>query len=134
MAKKCARCDNWLPDKKQNNGFDQRFCSKKCRESDEQTREYYANGKNTRLQRMYGITASDFDRMFEEQGGLCAICHLPETQLGRGRRPRTLCVDHNAETGQVRGLLCAKCNLAIGNLREDPALFTRAVEYILKWS
>lgn len=72
----------------------------------------------------YGITLADYDRMFAEQDGLCAICFQPPTG---GRR---MAVDHNHETGKVRGLLCLRCNLAIGNLRDDPMVIASAFSYV----
>lgn len=63
-----------------------------------------------RIEKLYGITADEYDRLFRLQGGRCAVC---------GRRPRTkrLAVDHDHATGAVRGLLCANneqgCNRAV---------------------
>jgi hypothetical protein len=63
-----------------------------------------------RVEKLYGITPQDYDRLFQLQGGRCAIC---------GRRPQTkrLAVDHDHATGAVRGLLCASnengCNRAV---------------------
>jgi hypothetical protein len=74
--------------------------------------------------RTFGITADDVDAMLERQGGGCAICgDLPE-RLGN------LHVDHDHATGVIRGLLCSRCNHAIGLLREDAGLFARAAEYL----
>lgn len=82
------------------------------------------------LNHLYGISLEDFDEMYRRQDGRCAICRRPEAEL-RGRHTR-LCVDHNHDTGAVRGLLCAECNLGIGALRGDdgPELLQRAVEYL----
>jgi ribosomal protein L24E len=57
------------------------------------------------LRRRYGLTIEQFDEMLAEQGGVCAICGT-DTPLGRG----TFHVDHDHQTGQVRGLLCHPCN------------------------
>jgi hypothetical protein len=76
------------------------------------------------LKRKYGITLEDYDRMFDAQGGVCAIC-------GEARpEERTLHVDHDHETGAIRGLLCFRCNNALGDLREDVDLFQAAVNYL----
>ena len=53
--------------------------------------------------RKYGITIADYDRMLEEQGGVCKLC-------GRPPAKRRLHVDHNHKTKRVRGLLCFRCN------------------------
>ena len=76
------------------------------------------------LRRTYGITIADYDRMFEEQNGVCAIC-------GEARpEERTLHIDHDHETGVIRGLLCFRCNNALGDFREEYELFQRAADYL----
>jgi hypothetical protein len=60
--------------------------------------------------------------MFEAQGGVCAIC-------GEARpEARTLHVDHDHATGAIRGLLCFRCNNALGDFREEYELFRRAAD------
>ena len=59
------------------------------------------------------------------QGGVCAIC------FGPGVASRRLAVDHDHNTGKVRGLLCADCNRALGGFKEDPTTLGRATTYIL---
>jgi hypothetical protein len=58
----------------------------------------------------YGMTENDYNRMFQIQGGKCAICEAHQTDL-----KSKLCVDHNHTTGKVRGLLCAGCNTSLGH-------------------
>jgi hypothetical protein len=62
--------------------------------------------------------------MLTKQDGGCAIC--------RERRPeeRTLHVDHDHESGAIRGLICFRCNNAIGNLREDFDIFVAAADHL----
>jgi hypothetical protein len=68
----------------------------------------------------YGVTADDYAKLLVAQGGLCAICRQPETVVSRyTHRVRTLSVDHCHTTHRVRGLLCARCNSAIGLAREN---------------
>lgn len=78
----------------------------------------------------YGVTPEDYDRMFAEQGGVCAICGQPETATRRGI-VRSLCVDHDHTTGVVRGLLCSRCNLVLGLVRDSVAVLTLAAQYIV---
>lgn len=76
------------------------------------------------LKRKYGISLADYERMFEAQGGVCAIC-------GEARpEERTLHVDHDHATGVIRGLLCFRCNNALGDFREEYELFRRAADYL----
>lgn len=76
---------------------------------------------NLRFLALYGITREDVADIALRQGGKCAICESPD---------RNLHIDHDHESKVVRGLLCLQCNHAIGNLREDPVLFARALEYL----
>lgn len=76
------------------------------------------------LKRKYGITIADYDRMFDAQNGVCAIC------LEARPEERTLHVDHDHETGVIRGLLCFRCNNALGDFREEYELFQRAANYL----
>ena len=71
---------------------------------------------------LYGLTLEDYDAMMERQNGVCAICST-ETK-------GNLHIDHNHQTNEVRGLLCGKCNRAIGLLNDDISLFTKAITYL----
>jgi hypothetical protein len=73
---------------------------------------------------VYGLTPEAFDELLAGQGGCCAICRT--TEAGK----KGWCVDHNHATGQVRGLLCASCNLAIGYMADDPARHEAAARYL----
>lgn len=66
------------------------------------------------FRRKYGITLDDYEQMLDAQGGVCAICR------NECVRREVLSVDHDHETGEVRGLLCHRCNTAIGLLDDDP--------------
>ena len=61
--------------------------------------------------------------MLKSQQGTCLICGRPP---GKYR----LSVDHSHETGEVRGLLCARCNRGIGLFWDDPVIFRRAADYL----
>lgn len=74
--------------------------------------------RNGRYKYEFGITLAEFDEMVLAQGGVCAACKQPETAIYNGK-VRNLCVDHDHETGRVRGLLCTCCNTALGLLGED---------------
>lgn len=68
-------------------------------------------GREYSLKRLYGITLQEYDKILEQQNFSCALCKKP-CPTGRN-----LAVDHDHETGQVRGLLCYHCNRrVIGNL------------------
>lgn len=69
------------------------------------------------LRKLYGITVEDYEEMLDAQGGVCAICG--GNNEGHLRKNLKLAVDHNHETGRVRGLLCDKCNRGIGLLKNQ---------------
>lgn len=81
-----------------------------------------------KLKLYYGISAEDYDRMLDAQGGRCAICGGTQTEADV--RKRHLSVDHCHATGRVRGLLCESCNFGLGKFRDDPALLAAALEYL----
>lgn len=72
------------------------------------------------LKRRYGVTEAQVEEMVREQGGVCAICL---------ERPAEH-VDHDHDTGEVRGVLCFTCNVGLGNFRDRPDLLDRAVHYL----
>lgn len=80
--------------------------------------------------RRYGMTVDEYLRMFSDSAGLCAICGNPETQTSNTGVVKSLCVDHDHNTGRVRGLLCNSCNRGLGFLGDDPAILRAAADYL----
>jgi hypothetical protein len=74
-------------------------------------------------ERRYGITGAAYAALVEKQGGVCALC---ATRPG----PNRLSVDHDHETGRIRGLLCAKCNKALGIFGDSVEGLQRVIEYL----
>lgn len=77
------------------------------------------------LARNYGITEADWDRLFRSQRGKCKICGTHQSTLAR-----RLHVDHDHETGKVRGLLCVNCNQGLGSFHDDCDLLEKAKQYL----
>jgi Recombination endonuclease VII len=77
--------------------------------------------------KQYGLTPEDYERMLTEQGGLCAVCRTDTP--GRGKPSWN--VDHDHETGAVRGLLCHNCNMALGMLGDCVETAQALVSYLL---
>jgi len=75
------------------------------------------------LRDKYGITAEEYDAILSSQGGLCAICTRPP-----GRR--RLSVDHDHETGRVRGILCPRCNSVLGMVADSSKILHSAAVYL----
>jgi len=94
----------------------------------ERNREWYRNNldrvQNTVLKQKFGITKVEYYTLVANQNGVCAIFKR-ECKSGRN-----LAVDHCHSTGKIRGLLCTKCNTAIGSLEESEVLFLSALEYL----
>lgn len=85
------------------------------------------------LKSTYGITPEEYLAMHAAQGGVCAICGQDEPGAhGRTGTKFKLSVDHCHDSGRVRGLLCQRCNRAIGLLGDDIKLLESAIEYLQK--
>ena len=78
-------------------------------------------------QTRYGISEVEYNELFKEQEGKCAICGLHQSNQKRG-----MSVDHDHKTGQIRGLLCNNCNRCLGLLHDDPTLLRKAEEYLIR--
>ena len=80
----------------------------------------------------FRITPDEFQDILEEQGYVCAVCKKPQrghNQYGNN----SLCVDHNHETGQIRGLLCNHCNRALGFLEDNIDTIEALLNYRKKY-
>lgn len=86
--------------------------------------------KEQNLQYCYGISLQEYERMHAAQNGKCAICNQPEVTKTKDGKVRALAVDHCHETGEVRALLCGKCNKGIGLLKDDFEVILSAAKYI----
>lgn len=93
--------------KKRNPSYYQRYDASK-------RREYH-------LKTTYGLTLLDYEGLVSSQKGRCAICRRPNNALR---------VDHDHKTGQVRGLLCGKCNTALGGFNDSVVLLEHALSYL----
>lgn len=82
------------------------------------------------LRKRFQLTTAEYDKMFHAQNGVCAICKKKEVDRSKLGKLKWLSVDHCHKTGMIRGLLCRKCNAAIGMMDESAALMTRAAEYL----
>lgn len=78
----------------------------------------------------FGLQVGEYDKMLAAQNGVCAICKLPEEVPSRWGTIKSLAVDHSHITGEVRSLLCQKCNQALGLMREDFDAVLSLAKYI----
>jgi hypothetical protein len=91
--------------------------------------EYYKMNKDVwregQLKRHYGLTIEQYDDILSKQNGKCAICGTDSCSTGK-----QMAVDHNHETGEIRGILCAACNIGIGMMKDDVSLIRKALTYL----
>ena len=85
----------------------------------------YKNRRNTL--KKYGILPEDYDQMYIEQEGKCAVCGTHQSSM-----KKKLVVDHCHKTGKVRGLLCNHCNSLLGFSRDNIATLNGAISYLKK--
>ena len=143
LTKVCSSCkkeksaDKFYSDKAHKDGLSTRC--KTCRKLQAKKRRMSEKGsksiRESKLKDKYGINLDDYDRMFEEQNGVCAMCGKPETRKTVTGATYRLSVDHNHLTGQVRGLLCKHHNTAIGQFDVDENLdmLKLALKYMEKY-
>lgn len=84
------------------------------------------SSKKTKLKSTYGMTIEDFENMKDAQGGCCYVCRVAETSL----KGRSLCVDHDHNTGKIRKLLCNSCNTSLGLLKENIDIMESLIAYV----
>lgn len=80
----------------------------------------YLIKRRSLVKRKYGLTLEQVEQMRSTQKGVCRIC----------LQQKPLCVDHCHKTGRVRGLLCNRCNRAIGLLNDDFSTLIRAANHV----
>jgi hypothetical protein len=76
------------------------------------------------------LTDMDFKELFDFQDGKCAICGIDNIDDKPKSWKRNLCVDHDHETGKIRGLLCHRCNLGLGYFVDNPDILRKAANYL----
>lgn len=81
--------------------------------------------RNKFLVKKFGITEDQYNQQVLKQGGGCAICKRTKCPTGRN-----LAVDHDHNSNEIRGLLCAYCNTVLGKMNDDPSLLREAAMYL----
>lgn len=80
------------------------------------------------MRHLYGITYEEYEELAAQQNHVCEIC-----RQGRNRKGQRLFVDHDHDTGVLRGLLCQNCNSVLGLAHDSPEVLRQAAEYIEKY-
>jgi len=97
------------------------------------TQKYRRGAQARERKYQYGITEEQFRKMVYDQEGQCAICK-EACPVDIGPPQKRLSVDYCHVTGRIRGLLCRRCNLAIGALRDDPILADVTAKYLRRYT
>jgi len=110
-------------------------CTKKRNRDAYKIKDRGSQTRSGHLQRAYGLSEEEYNRLYMMQSGVCAICGKPETSVNKKTgQVYNLSVDHNHQTGAVRGLLCYSCNLSLGHFKDDISKLLAAIEYLKKYS
>lgn len=88
--------------------------------------KYHERDKRYAIKSAYGITLEYLKKLLKEQDYRCAICDKPIMKT------RDQNVDHNHETNKIRGILCLKCNFALGLFLDDVEILLNAINYLNK--
>jgi len=129
----CKECGtSFIPSKY--NKTSQIYCSKKCNDVvssrvwiEKNRKLALERGVWTRIKRVYGLTKEQYYEIKEAQGSCCAICLRHESEF-----KKRLNIDHDHQTGELRGMLCGFCNRYFLGRHRDPEKFRRAATYLEK--
>ncbi len=124
--KRCADCKETKPydefprNKNSKDGY-HCYCNA-CNNArtDESRQRVHGGSRHYHLKHRHGIGADQFDDLVRQQGGVCAICGRPDPEH----------VDHDHETGEVRGILCFNCNGGLGQFRDSIEALRAAAAYL----
>lgn len=150
----CKNCEQWkdlsdFPSNKNTHWKIEYTCkactnekaaSKPSRASEQRKMEYTKQDRNelfraerSKRLKKYGIDTGEYELLLDKQGGVCAIClNLESRTHHRTGKIFSLTVDHDHQTGTVRGLLCTKCNRALGALGDTQEMISRVLMYLAK--
>jgi len=119
ISKQIRNCETCFKDHTPRS-YNQRWCD-----------ECTGQGKYTRRIRIHGLPGTVYEKMFLEQSGKCKICEKQFENCLNTKEKKTLYVDHDHTTGQVRGLLCPRCNVGLAFL-DDKTWHQKASAYIIE--
>lgn len=90
---------------------------------------YQRDCRRMKLKQSFGLTLEQYNSMLAVQNSVCAVCGGPQTAMYKGRI-LPLAVDHDHQTGKIRGLLCGRCNCGLGQFQDDPIRLQKAIVYL----
>lgn len=118
--------------KSDNKSYRCKLCDDKARKkwSSTNPQKAYESMRGRNLKARFGISLDDYKKMLEKQEGKCAICGVTENNTIGERKDWSFAVDHDHETGKIRGLLCNNCNRGLGLLKDNIELLRKAASYV----
>jgi len=123
VSKNCLKCKN----KFNSNNVRKVYCSDLCatngwrgKLSAEKKTQVLLRKRELRFKRDYGISLNELEIMKVAQDRRCAIC----------KKAKQLVVDHNHDTGKIRGLLCHTCNRGLGLFSDSAEVLLKAAYYL----
>lgn len=131
----CPTCKKTHSDMTENYWQQRKYYCRECRRniakkvywSDPESKLAYRRGhinRVTMLKHRYNLSLADWNELLNKQHGACGICkEIPSN-------PEDLKVDHDHETGKIRGLLCNGCNIGLGSFKDNPNSLKNAITYI----
>ena len=118
LASHCRECSRRMS----RENYDKAKAGRKYRASADKIRD-------KRLRAKFGISLAEYRDKLIEQGAICPGCGATPEMNGKD-----FAVDHNHSTGEIRGLLCGRCNSAIGFLRENENIALNIIQYLRRWN
>ncbi|MFA5152537.1 MAG: endonuclease VII domain-containing protein, partial [Clostridia bacterium] len=94
---------------------------------------HQAKNRDLKLKRHFNMSLEDYDSLYAQQNGVCAICGSPEVRQAKHQETYYLAVDHDHATEKVRGLLCSRCNKLLGVVNDDIDLCNAVINYLTYW-
>lgn len=126
----CSKCGVRLTGENQyfsNQSFRKSYICKECVSSTVRKTRNKSKQRDYDLKRNYGITEIDYVLLLNKQNDCCDICGIHKNIYGK-----RFAVDHDHQTGIVRGLLCSNCNTGIGKLKDNTDIIRKALKYMEK--
>jgi hypothetical protein len=123
--KECTKCKKYLSKEKYNKRKKRKSGYELvCRECKSDVNRNYL------LKNTFNVTLEEYNRMLKLQNNVCGICEKSETTKNKNNVIYSLSIDHCHTTGQIRGLLCRKCNSGLGMFKDSEILLLKAIKYL----
>ena len=121
-----AKKQEWRQQYQHTEGFRKKYNAWRSEHRRKNRRKYFGY----QMKHYYGITVAEYDTIYDRQGGCCALCGISKPRgYETTAKISGFHIDHDHATGKVRGILCGKCNVALGKY-EKMAQNPKLIEYL----